>query len=159
MLGTGLIGFVAASVAAVVLTAWLVLTADGFSVVAWTLLTVVLVVFVVAVVDPVPSRVPNTAFEVWLVLLVSTPVISPLVLRKLGMVEFVVSVVVLPTSTLTKSFAVLAGVSNVLMALVRSVLVALAFRPKAKANCFCCAGVRPDTENVGEKDCNRLIAS
>ena len=118
---------------------------------------------VVTTVTPVPvTPVVGKLPAVWAVLSAgkfTAGLTTTAVLMAVAAGIAVASVVAPPTNTLIKESPGLAGVSNALIALVRSVLVALAFSPKAKASCFCCVGVRPDTEKVGEKDCNRLSGS
>lgn len=117
LLETGLATLLAAPVAAA-LVVWLGLSVVGFSVAARVLFAFVLTVFIVllvlvaAVVVPSSKRVANTLSAAWLVVEAGTPAISPLLLRKLGMSELLVSVVVPPTSTLTSASAGLAGVNN-----------------------------------------------
>lgn len=112
-------------------------------------------------VAPTLNKVSNVVWVACSRGLSGRPAISPLELRRLSSEAELelVWLVVPPTNTLTSSSAGFAGVSNALMALVRSVLVALALNPKDKANCCCCAAVRPETEKVGKNDCKVSVTS
>ena len=137
---------------------------DDSVVVAMTVLVLVvevgIVVFVVTFnAAPAFNNVLNTVSVACSKRLSGTPAISPFESRRLGGKAGLelVWLVVPPTSTLTNSSAGLDGVNNALMALVRSVLVALALNPNDKANCCCCPAVRPETKTEGTNDCNGSV--